>query len=322
MREKNNIEFYIFAPAGVTSGGPELAHQLCHTINSLTKYDAYMCYVDTSNRYHENSFPVDIDSPAAYQEYETTHALSKEEIDKEENVVVVPEGLTYSFRGISKAKKVLWWMSVDNYLVSTRGENLQELRDTVQLHLLQSYYAKKYVEQEFFSAKALFLTDYINLLHGQFMLPGMYRRDVVLYNPKKGREYIEVMQKEIPEVQWKAISNMNLEQVIVAMQSSKAYVDFGNHPGKDRIPREAAANGCCIITNKQGSAAFTEDVPIPEQYKFTAPLAEVERLRELLLDICGNYSEHFSDFEEYRNWIKGEKVRFDEEVLEFVRSIS
>ena len=57
----------------------------------------------------------------------------------------------------------------------------------------------------------LFLTDYINLLHGQFMLPGMYRRDVVLYNPKKGIKYIEALQKEITEVQWKAISNMNLE---------------------------------------------------------------------------------------------------------------
>ena len=106
------------------------------------------------------------------------------------------------------------------------------------------------------------------------------------------------------------------------MQSSKVYVDFGNHPGKDRIPREAAANGCCIITNKQGSAAFREDVPIPEKYKFEEPLEEVDRLKELLVDICSNYSEHVSKFEEYRNWIKDEKVRFDAEVVEFVRSIS
>ena len=316
------MKFYIFAPAGQTSGGPELAHQLCQTINMLTEYEAYMCYVDTDNRDCANSFPIDVESPRAYREYATEHVVSKEEMDRKENVVVVPEALTYSFLGILNAKKVLWWMSVDNYLASTREENLKELEDTVELHLLQSYYAKNYVEQKFANAKMLPLTDYVNLLHGQFLLPEMYRRNVVLYNPKKGKECIDALKQQITGVQWIPIMGLNLEEIIVLMQSSKVYVDFGNHPGKDRIPREAAVNGCCVITNKKGSAAFSEDVPILEQYKFTDPLNEVARLEALLMDICANYSEHISNFAEYRDWIKGEKNRFDAEALKFVESFS
>ena len=39
-------------------------------------------------------------------------------------------------------------------------------------------------------------------------------------------------------------------------------MDFGFHPGQDRLPREAALLKNCIITNREGSAAFYKDVPI------------------------------------------------------------
>ena len=315
------MEFYIFAPAETASGGAELAHQLCATINKLTDYKAFMCYVNTQERNYEKSFPMNVDCPAPYEEYHTVHALNKEEVDRKENVVVIPEGLTYSFLGIHNARKVLWWMSVDNYLVSTGGENLKELERTVELHLVQSYYAKSYLEEKMKQPKLLFLTDYINLQHGQFLLPAMYRKNIVLYNPKKGYECTQELIKRITWMQWIPIINLNTEQTIVLMQSAKVYVDFGNHPGKDRIPREAAVNGCCILTNKRGSAAFAEDVPIMEQYKCENPLESVEQIDELLKDICENYSVHMKNFEDYRKWIKVEKARFDEEALEFVRYI-
>jgi len=45
--------------------------------------------------------------------------------------------------------------------------------------------------------------------------------------------------------------------------SRKLYVDFGKHPGKDRMPREAAVHGCCIITGRRGAAGNPFDIPIP-----------------------------------------------------------
>ena len=128
-----------------------------------------------------------------------------------------------------------------------------------------------------------------------------------------------ILKEKITGVQWIPLINLTLEEIIVRMQLAKVYVDFGEHPGKDRIPREAAVNGCCIITNRKGSAAFFEDVPIMEQYKFKEPLEKVEEIEALINDICENYAVHMKNFEEYRCWIKDEKRRFETEVLEFIK---
>ena len=62
-------------------------------------------------------------------------------------------------------------------------------------------------------------------------------------------------------------SKLSPEQVQAMLKKAKVYIDFGGHPGMDRIPREAALAGCIVVTNREGSAAFRQDVPIPSQYK-------------------------------------------------------
>ena len=74
--------------------------------------------------------------------------------------------------------------------------------------------------------------------------------------------------KAFPNLHWKAIENMSTEEVAELLNRSKVYIDFGNHPGKDRFPREAAISGCCIITGQRGAAANDIDVMIPRSYKF------------------------------------------------------
>ena len=109
--------------------------------------------------------------------------------------------------------------------------------------------------------------------------------------------------------------------MILVMQISKIYVDFGHHPGKDRIPREAAANGCCVITNKKGSAAYNQDVPIPDGYKFDDLIASLDEIDVLLYEICDNFADHMKDFDSYREMIKSEKAKFDKDVITFVEEI-
>ena len=50
------------------------------------------------------------------------------------------------------------------------------------------------------------------------------------------------------------LSGFNTKQIINIYNKTKVYLDFGYHPGKDRMPREAALFNNCIITNKKGSA--------------------------------------------------------------------
>ncbi len=108
--------------------------------------------------------------------------------------------------------------------------------------------------------------------------------------------------------------------MVFVMQASKLYIDFGDHPGKDRIPREAVSCGCLLLTNKRGSAAFHEDIPIDEKYKVDEPF-DYERISETVKSMLENYAQNFSDFEEYRNFIKSEKVFFEEDVKVFIQFI-
>lgn len=57
--------------------------------------------------------------------------------------------------------------------------------------------------------------------------------------------------KKARELNFKPIINMTRDEVIRELQRAKVYIDFGNHPGKDRIPREAAILGCCAIVGKR-----------------------------------------------------------------------
>ena len=308
------MNVYIIAPENRVSGGPELAHQLCHALNELTDIKAYMCYVTTTKPYR---LAVDVPAPISYSIYNTTHVTDTSIVNAPESVVVVPEGLTPSMLLVPKSKKILWWMSVDNYIQSTNEDNLDYIKNNTFLHLFQSHYSIDYVNKKIPNEKGLFLSDYINEAHGKFIYPAEFRNDTALFNPAKGYNELKPIIEKTNWLNWVPLINLGTEQMIVLMQSSKIYVDFGAHPGKDRIPREAASNGCCVITNKNGSAAFTEDVPIPERFKFADPLSSIEDINLLMHNICDNFRTYQDMFADYRNFIASEKEKFEEDVIIF-----
>ena len=313
----DKAKVFILCGAGAVSGGAELAHQFCGKLNSYISGTAKMCYVDLTASMDE-CLPADVDVPERYLSYGVDLVKDIHEMDSNECIVVVPEGLTLAIPLFQRARIIVWWMSVDNYFKATGGDDIEYIRECVRMHFVQSYYAKKFLEKEFPKAQNMWMTDYIRQEHGQFLYPAEYRQNVVLYNPAKGLEVTKKVMERINWIQWIPICGRNVEEVVVLMQMAKIYVDFGNHPGRDRIPREAAANGCCVITNREGSAAFWEDVPIPEQYKIEQPEIQIDEIDKLFHKICGEFSKYQEDFLEYRNWIKGERERFDQEVKLFV----
>ena len=44
---------------------------------------------------------------------------------------------------------------------------------------------------------------------------------------------------------------MSANQVINIFKRTKIYIDFGYHPGKDKMPREAVLFNNCVITNQK-----------------------------------------------------------------------
>ena len=308
------MRYFILAPENLISGGPELAHQMCCEL-SENGCTAFMYYISDGHRE-----PVDIPAPKPYLGYQTAHETKIENVEQPDTVVIFNEGSTTYIPAVSCGRKILWWMSVDNYKAATQQSDLDIIREQICLHLVQSQYAYEYVKNEvgISEENILFVADYINEQYGRFVLPAKYRQNIALYNPKKGYADMEPLIQSAPWLRWIPLINLNTEQIVVLMQSAKVYVDFGGHPGKDRIPREAAASGCCVVTNKKGSAANDVDVPIPEKYKFADVPSQYEEIKALLADICKEFERHSAEFDSYRKVIGEERGVFAECVRRFV----
>jgi hypothetical protein len=317
--------FYIVAPANVATGGPELLHQLAYKLKKNGK-NVSMFYMPTNhpNPVHDN-----------YEQYSIDYV--RQVNDDEKNVVIIPETQTQLLSEYSKIKKIVWWLSVDNYFLSLPGLKGKlnslllnrvgsqkylffnnTLIKSADYHLVQSEYAKDYLNKREIK-KVGYLADY---LHESFLKVETSldaKEDVVAYNPKKGIKFTKRLIQNSPEIKFVAIENMTRERVVALLQKSKVYIDFGFHPGKDRIPREAAFLECCVITNKCGSANFSKDVPIPSEFKFDENETNLNLIKDKINDCFKNYSQNLEKFKEYRQEIKQQEAEFDHQVREFFK---
>ena len=103
---------------------------------------------------------------------------------------------------------------------------------------------------------------------------------------------------------------MTRDDVVKNLLESKVYIDFGNHPGKDRFPREASILGCCIITGKKGCAHYYEDIPINDEYKFEEKEDTIPLIIRKIEECITHYDKKIIDFENYRLKIMNEKNQF------------
>jgi hypothetical protein len=96
---------------------------------------------------------------------------------------------------------------------------------------------------------------------------------------------------------------MEESQIIDLLKTSKIYIDFGHHPGRDRIPRESAILGNCVITNLSGAAGFYNDIPVGKQYK----TSNVEEIGVSIRNCFKNFESVIDEFSLYRSSIKNQK---------------
>lgn len=305
----------VVCPGGWTSGGPEALHQL---VNALVDVD-----IDASIVY----VPASV-TPERYAIYRAPVATLPN--DAPENVVVVPETMTYILRHFPRSQHAIWWLSVDNYYVTRRHDLLRRpllrhwtVRTKLDLHhLAQSAYARMHLIQRGVGPAAM-LTDYLNRKYIERVESLRSRRDLVAYNPAKGLGFTrEVIRRASHSLQWQALAGMSVEDVARTLRHAKLYVDFGHHPGRDRLPREAAVMGACVVTSRDGSAAHYEDVPIGEGFKIDihAPGAS-DRAAELVRRIVADYESQYRAFDTYRQIITKQEEVFRREVAQtFVRT--
>ena len=299
------------------SGGPELLHQLVHELRA-TGRDAHIAYFP-----FEEAF----ECPQQYKKYDAPQCEISDDIN---TFVLIPEVATWISRRFKKARVGVWWLSVDNYFLAKHQSKLVDIylryksliRSRVPLfnlrhlsHFTQSKYATDFLASNNINSTAL--TDYLGDEHLKNQIQGIsaVKKNVIVFNPKKGQKQTKALMAAYPEITFIPIENMSSQQVVDLLRSAKIYIDFGHHPGKDRPPREAAMAGCCVITGRKGSAANREDVAIPDIYKLNDDSSEyVSQFGELAKSIFDNYLAHAKEYDAYRTIIIREPSVFRSQV--------
>jgi hypothetical protein len=187
-------------------------------------------------------------------------------------------------------------------------------------HFAQSHYSFDFLKSNGISA--LLLSDPIPVYTNQeyldqlpLMLSTASRRNTILYNPHKGKKVLQSLIAHFPDWHFFPLVGFNREELAAQFLKSKLYIDFGHHPGKDRLPREAGIHGCCVITGLYGSASNDLDVNIPSAYKIDSRSPDFFTLFEIQVNLIFNHFEKCTlEFVGYRNTIAQEQIEFDRQI--------
>lgn len=324
MKLTENSKVYIMCHANIYSGGPTLLHQLGARLMA-DGVEVYMYYwpLGASPKVHPG-----------YQKYALPYTDQLE--DNPQNVLIVPETLCGFVPQSLKIQRVLWWLSVDNWWKITREflqyyeqqggsfateplPNVWALTDSGLVHWVQSEYAKRFLVLNGVSEKEILpVGDYLDdvFLARNKVVAKEGRQDVVAFNPRKGLDFTRKLIDYAPDIDWRPVQDMTAEQVEEFLHTAKVYVDFGNHPGKDRIPREAVMAGCCLITGKRGAAANEVDIPIAEDLKFEDTEENIPRIVAKIRELLANYEQETDRYAAYRRKIMQEPELFCQQVRE------
>lgn len=332
-------QIILLCPASVKTGGPELIHQFSNYVNNNSKIACYIDYFDIQ----EGKSPINQD----FLKYNPKRLSGF--MDTPETLVIVPETKILSLRNYKYAKTAIWWQSVDNFGINyvpffrlkTYADKVRAIESCIyrldfikkpilysvviklirkaNFHLCQSYYSKDYITHKIEIKNNIYmLSDYISNEYTNSIINYSIKKNWIAYNPRKGFEITKKLIAYAPGLEWKPIENMTTVQVKDFLQQCKVYVDFGNFPGKDRMPREAAMSGCCIVTGTRGAAGYQQDVNIPKKYKFDTPLRNKGEVINCIQNCLNNYEDKINDFANYRKEIKAEKKKFYQEIDSFL----
>jgi hypothetical protein len=309
---------YIICPPKKATGGPEALHQLGYILNTLG-YNAKMLY----SKYKKD--PVH----PFYKNYNVPYTMSiKDSVD---NVIIIPESMTNLIAKYPLSEKKIWWLSLDFYeiLMNSREKKKNWIRklfvpfkhteyrfepNKTVTHWYQSQRTKEFLLTKKLDNEIAYLCDYVTELFFENLPDSFSKENIITYNPKKGLDKIQSFITLMPQYKWIPLTGMSREQMRDTLRKAKLHIDFGYFPGRDKIPREALISGVCLLTGRDGTSAFKEDLGIPEQYKLHQNDMSTEKIMELINYTMDNYETVFNDFLDFRTFVYNEKQNMIENI--------
>jgi hypothetical protein len=315
----------VICPARVMTAGPEALHQLVAEANRLGQPAAIV--------YHP--FDRSFETPVPYQRHGAPVARYA---DEPGTLILFPEIFTPLALKVKHAEPAIWWMSVNNFTGERYGrpwrdrlrywkyvlkgqrplggvKALAHLRQFAQSDYARLFLAGHGIASQPLSDPIPVYTqpDYLAALPQR--LAAARRTDTILYNPTKGAPITARLMAAYPQRVFRPLRGLDREQLAQAFLDAKVYIDFGHHPGKDRLPREAALHGCCVITARHGSAANPVDVPIPASCKLDVRDPQfVQRFGALVTEVFERFDDCSRQLEGYRQVIAREPLQFSQQV--------
>lgn len=344
MKVYRNTQIYILCFANSQTGGPEALHQMRYYLDKCG-YRAKMAYINaegndplawTPKRYHKY-LHTGKDKENSYS------SITIEQIeDSERNIVLGFESFSRTLAQFKKAQVAIWWLSVrfydgDSFLpdylwtFKLRGQisgmirnviaGIKKRRDAYPFKTVPNFVGSKYAYL-YLKKRGLEATYMVEPISLEFLTEGMYdrvegREDIILYNPAKRSKIMQQL-LERGKFNYVPMKGYTPEQLVELMRRSKLYLDFGNFPGPERMPKETVWNGCNILVGKRNAASNDFDVAIPDKYKITNYSPKyVERK---IQDMLEHFKEQHKDFDAFRKKIDGLEAGFIRSIQEnFVR---
>ena len=302
----------IVAPSGLRSGGPESLHNLAFQFQSLGVSSEIVYY----------PYGIQYGVTLGYEKYaKKAHDID----DKSSTLIIFPETLCMLGFSISNATVAIWWLSVDHF-TQTQYYSYRDLFRYTRLAIRRHrpflgvkslkkfiHFSKSSYDEEFLNNNSIIFSRLTGPISSQYInntYSTLNKKNIILYNPKKGMEYTTHLKNNFSQYKFISLEGMNTDELIAAYANAKIYIDFGNHPGKERMPREAVALGCCLITGLLGSASNALDIPIPRFYKINAEADDfLFRFQTVTNTIFSNFDLARLDFDNFRNEVFNEPAQ-------------
>ena len=318
-------KFQVVCPSRSISGGPESLHSLVALLRHIGQF-ADMVY---------HPFTSGFSTPEEYSHF----VYNSSQISDQKGVMIIlPEILSYEAKRFSQASVAIWWLSTDNF----RERKYHDWRDVFRYikkcivgqrpwsgaralkpytHLSKSFYDQTYLECEGLTSTRItgpINSIYIRQINTKDSVAD--RKNQILYNPNKGQKTLSRLVGSFPEFLFIPLVNYDQCGLISIFRKSKLYIDFGHHPGRERMPREAVACGCCIITGVLGSAANPVDVPIPERFKLNEREHDfTDKFCSLVNNIFLDFTTVAKEFDAYRVEILQEPKQQEDDIRRFLQ---
>ncbi|RZL61615.1 MAG: hypothetical protein EOO93_12935 [Pedobacter sp.] len=321
----NTIIYFLCAPNFAT-GGPEALHQMAYHLNKLG-FKAVMYYEPQDHS----------DNPVHpfYVKYNIPYVREVE--NNTSHILILPEtSLDPLFEDkFSEIRLAIWWLSVTNYYLRINPKIrrtkrklsywLRKLYKPVQFatfenikalniaNIAHSYFSKVHLQEQGITPMGQ-ISDYMNHAFFDLFNPDIKKEDIIIYNPKKNNQFLDSIMKLCPALNWVPLIDLTPTEVAEWMNKAKLYIDFGYHPGKERMPRESCIMNCCMIIGKDGSAKYAEDMPILEKYRFEKKEENIDQIIETIHSCLNNYDEEIKNFANYRAVLFNEENKFIEDI--------